>query len=71
MVRLAAGLPSGRLVFFFSDVEGSTRLLTDLGERFPRLLGEHQRLVRASLARHDGIEISTEGDSRMSSRSAL
>ncbi|MBA2570628.1 MAG: adenylate/guanylate cyclase domain-containing protein, partial [Chloroflexi bacterium] len=62
-MQVAADLPSGRLVFFFSDVEGSTRLLTDLGDRFPPLLGEHQRLVRASLADHGGIEISTEGDS--------
>ncbi len=60
---LAAGLPSGRLAFFFSDVEGSTRLLADLGDRFPALLGEHQRLVRAALAAHGGTEISTEGDS--------
>lgn len=60
---VAAALPNGRLVFFFSDVEGSTRLLTDLGGRFPPLLGEHQRLIRASFAAHGGIEISTEGDS--------
>jgi predicted ATPase/class 3 adenylate cyclase len=62
-VTTAGGLPSGRLVFFFSDVEGSTRLLTDLGDRFPALLGEHQRLVRAALEAYGGIEISTEGDS--------
>lgn len=60
---MAGDLPSGRLVFFFSDVEGSTRLLTELGDRYPHLLGEHQRLVRESLAAHGGIEISTEGDS--------
>ncbi len=60
---VAADLPSGRLVFFFSDVEGSTRLLSDLDDRFPALLGEHQRLVRASFEAHGGIEISTEGDS--------
>ena len=60
---LAAELPSGRLVFFFSDVEGSTRLLADLGDQFAPLLGEHQRLVRAAFAAHGGREISTEGDS--------
>ena len=60
---MAADLPSGRLVFLFSDVEGSTRLLTELGNSFPALLGEHQRLVRAAFGAHGGIEVSTEGDS--------
>ena len=59
----AADLPSGRLAFLFSDIEGSTRLLTDLGDRFADLLVDHQRLVRSSLAAHRGIEISTEGNS--------
>ena len=59
----ARELPSGRLVFFFSDVEGSTRLLTDLGGRYAPLLGEHQRLMRAAFEAHGGTEISTEGDS--------
>jgi len=59
----ARDLPSGRLVFFFSDVEGSTRLLTDLGDRYAALLADHQRHIRAAFATHDGIEISTEGDS--------
>ncbi len=56
-------LPSGTLTFLFSDVEGSTRLLTSLGDRFPGLLEEHQRLIRASLEANRGIEVSTEGDS--------
>lgn len=60
---MAGELPSGRLVFLFSDVEGSTRLLTELDDRFAPLLGEHQRLMRAAFARHGGTEISTEGDS--------
>ena len=60
---MATDLPSGRLVFFFSDVEGSTRLLTELGDRFAPLLGEHQRLVRAAFEAHGGVEVSTEGDS--------
>ena len=56
-------LPSGRLAFFFSDVEGSTRLLTDLGDRYAGLLADHQRHIRAAFATHGGLEISTEGDS--------
>ena len=60
---MATDLPSGRLVFFFSDVESSTRLLTDLGDRFAPLLGEEQRLIRAAFDAHGGVEVSTEGDS--------
>lgn len=56
-------LPSGRLTFFFSDVEGSTRLLTDLGDRYAGLLADHQRHIRTAFAAHRGLEISTEGDS--------
>jgi predicted ATPase/class 3 adenylate cyclase len=62
-VPVAGDLPSGRLVFFFSDVEGSTRLITELGDGYPALHAEHQRLVRSALATHGGLEISTEGDS--------
>ena len=60
---MTADLPSGRLAFMFSDIEGSTRLLTDLGDRFTTMLVDHQRLVRASLRANRGVEISTEGDS--------
>ena len=59
----ADDLPSGRLVFLFSDVEGSTRLLTDLGDRYADLLAVHQRHLRTAFAAHRGREISTEGDS--------
>src|SRR6186997_723047 len=56
-------LPTGELTFVFTDVEGSTRLLAALGPRYVEIHGEHQALVRAAIARHDGIEVSTEGDS--------
>ena len=56
-------LPTGELTFVFTDVEGSTRLLSALGTRYVEIHSEHQALVRAAVARHDGIEVSTEGDS--------
>ncbi len=56
-------LPSGIVTFLFSDVEGSTRLLVALGERYLPLHADHQRLVREALGRHAGVEVSTEGDS--------
>jgi predicted ATPase/class 3 adenylate cyclase len=57
-----AELPSGTVTFLFSDVEGSTRLLTRLGDRFAEVLAEHQRLLRAAFDEHGGREVHTEGD---------
>jgi predicted ATPase/class 3 adenylate cyclase len=57
-----AKLPTGTVTFLFSDVEGSTRLLTRLRSRYADVLGEHQRLLRATFDEHDGREVHTEGD---------
>jgi predicted ATPase/class 3 adenylate cyclase len=57
-----AELPSGTVTFLFSDVEGSTRLLTRLRGRYAGVLAEHQRLLRAAFDEHDGREVHTEGD---------
>ena len=55
---------TGTVTFFFSDVEGSTRQLQQLGvEEYGQLLGEHRTRVRAVFAQHGGTEIGTEGDS--------
>ena len=55
--------PTGTLTFLFSDVEGSTRLLMALGDGYAIAHGDHQRIVRDAIAAHDGMEVSTEGDS--------
>jgi len=55
-------LPAGTVTLVFTDIEGSTRLLQQLGDRYPRLLVEHRRLLRAAFIRHGGHEVSTEGD---------
>jgi predicted ATPase/class 3 adenylate cyclase len=55
-------LPVGTVTFLFTDIEGSTRLLSALGDRYPALLATHNILLRDSIARHAGIEVSTEGD---------
>src|SRR5215211_5368873 len=57
-----SGLPSGTVTFLFTDIEGSTRLLRRLGERYADVLGRHDRLVRDACAGHGGREISTQGD---------
>jgi class 3 adenylate cyclase len=56
-------LPTGTVTFVFTDIEGSTRLLQALGERYVDVLERHQRVIRGILARRDGIELGTEGDS--------
>ena len=47
----------------FTDIEGSTRLLKQLGKQYGELLADHRRLLREAFAAHDGHEIGTEGDS--------
>ena len=56
------GLPSGAVTFLFSDIEGSTRLVKALRERYVHILAEHRSLVRAAIARHGGHEVDTQGD---------
>jgi len=55
-------LPSGAVTFLFSDIEGSTRLVKTLRERYAQVLADHRRLVRAAIARQAGHEIDTQGD---------
>ena len=60
---MRADLPSGTVTFLFSDVEGSTRLLHELGaDVFAEELAEHRRLIRGACARHGGVEVDTQGD---------
>src|SRR3954454_15371279 len=47
----------------FTDIEGSTSLLDRAGRKYPELLGEHRRIVRAAVENAGGIEHGTEGDS--------
>jgi predicted ATPase/class 3 adenylate cyclase len=56
-------LPTGTVTFLFSDIEGSTRLVQRLGDGYPPLLAEHQRLVRAAFGAEGGVVVGTEGDS--------
>jgi predicted ATPase/class 3 adenylate cyclase len=56
-------LPSGTVTFLFTDVEGSTKLLHELGaEAFAQALGEHRRILREALNANGGVEFGTEGD---------
>ena len=51
------------MTLLFSDIEGSTRLLRQLRERYDEVLARHRRLLRAAFSAHAGYEIDTQGDS--------
>lgn len=56
-------LPTGTVTFLFTDVEGSTMLLHELGaELYASELAEHRRIVREACARELGVEVDTQGD---------
>ena len=56
--------PTGTVTFLFTDIEGSTKLLQQLGgPRYADVLGDHQRLLRLAFAAHGGYEVDTQGDS--------
>ena len=55
-------LPRGTVTFLFSDIEGSTRLVERLGERYASLLADTRRLVRTAIADAGGQLIDSRGD---------
>ena len=60
---MSSPLPTGTVTFLFTDVEGSTRLLEQLGaEAYAAELGRHRDVVRGALAEHGGVEVDTQGD---------
>jgi DNA-binding SARP family transcriptional activator len=60
--NVVGGLPVGTVTFVFTDIEGSTRLVKTLRERWGDVLGAHRALVREMFARHGGHEVDTQGD---------
>jgi class 3 adenylate cyclase len=58
-----AELAGGTLTFVFSDIEGSTRLVRELGASYGRLLADYQRLLRDAFSAHGGREVDAPGDS--------
>jgi predicted ATPase len=55
-------LPTGVVTLLFTDVEGSTRLLHELGDDYGEALHEHRRRLPAAFAGHEGVEVDTQGD---------
>ena len=63
MTPMRCDLPSGTVTFVFTDIEGSTRLLRELGgEGYAEALGEHRRVLRGAFYARGGVEVDTQGD---------
>jgi class 3 adenylate cyclase len=64
IVRLAA--PDGTVTVFFSDIEDSTTLNEQLGDtEWVRVLGEHEKVVRSCVDKHEGHVVKSQGDGFM------
>ncbi len=55
-------LPAGTVTFLFTDIEGSTSLMKQLGEKYKSLLADQRRILRGVFSRWDGQEVDTQGD---------
>jgi predicted ATPase len=55
-------LPSGTVTLLFTDIEGSTRLLHELGDAYGDALAAHRQTLRQVLGAHGGVEVDTQGD---------
>jgi predicted ATPase len=63
MTPVRSDLPSGTVTFLFTDVEGSTKLLHELGaDEYAEALAEHRRILREAFSAHGGVEVDTQGD---------
>ncbi len=54
--------PTGTVTFVFTDIEGSTRLLQELGDAYADVTRDHRRIVRESFGSNGGSEIDAQGD---------
>src|SRR5919197_3075202 len=55
-------LPQGTVTLLFTDVEGSTKLVHELGDAYGAVLNDHRRIVRESVAAAGGHEVDSRGD---------
>jgi class 3 adenylate cyclase len=55
-------LPTGTVTLLFTDIEGSTLLLQQLGERYAEMLATCRQLLRTVFQQWNGVEVDTQGD---------
>lgn len=61
--EISSEIPTGTVTFLFTDIEGSTRLLQELGiTKFSELVAEHNEVLRTAIRDSEGVDIGTEGD---------
>jgi predicted ATPase/class 3 adenylate cyclase len=61
--REASELPAGTVTMLFTDIEGSTALLSRLGDLYGEALSAQRAVMRAAMSDWRGRELGTEGDS--------
>ena len=60
---MRSDLPTGTVTLLFTDVEGSTKLLRELGaDAYADALADHRRIVRETCTAEGGVEVDTQGD---------
>lgn len=59
-------LPTGTVTFLFTDIEGSTKLLQRVGERYGEIRADHERMLRQAWVEHHGSEVDTQGTPSLS-----
>jgi class 3 adenylate cyclase len=55
-------LPTGTVTLLFTDIEGSTLLLQQLGERYAEMLATCRQLLRTAFKQWNSVEVDTQGD---------
>jgi class 3 adenylate cyclase len=54
--------PAGTVTFLFTDIEGSTKLLHELGDEYAAVVSAHRRILRETFGSAGGREVDTQGD---------
>jgi class 3 adenylate cyclase len=59
---MSSPYPAGTVTFLFTDIEGSTKLLQELGDGYGTVVGDHRRILREAFGSAGGREVDTQGD---------
>jgi class 3 adenylate cyclase len=59
---MSSPYPAGTVTFLFTDIEGSTKLLQELGPDYAAVVADHRRILRETFAAEQGREVDTQGD---------
>src|SRR6476469_7467413 len=54
--------PVGTVTFLFTDIDGSTQLLQELGDAYGTVVADHRRSLRDACGSVGGREVDTQAD---------